>query len=64
MQQAEQSLSARLRVILLQGSFDLITGIVTAAGTGIVLFFGAQAIQSGAMTIGDLLVVMAYWEEV
>ena len=60
MQQAEQSLSARLRVILLQGSFDLITGIVTAAGTGIVLFFGAQAIQSGAMTIGDLLVVMAY----
>jgi ATP-binding cassette subfamily B protein len=60
MHQAEAGLSAQLRVILLQGSFDLMTGIVTAAGTGVVLFFGAQAIQSGIMTIGDLLVVMAY----
>jgi ATP-binding cassette subfamily B protein len=60
MHQAEEGLSAQLRVILLQGSFDLMTGIVTAAGTGVVLFFGAQAIQTGVMTIGDLLVVMAY----
>jgi ATP-binding cassette subfamily B protein len=60
MHQAEAGLSAQLRVILLQGSFDLMTGIVTAAGTGVVLFFGAQAIQSGIMTVGDLLVVMAY----
>jgi len=58
--QAEASLSAQLRVILLQGSFDLLSGAVTAAGTGLVLFFGAQAIQSGVMTIGDLLVVMTY----
>jgi ATP-binding cassette subfamily B protein len=60
MHQAEAGLSAQLRVILLQGSFDLMTGIVTAAGTGVVLFFGVQAIQSGIMTVGDLLVVMAY----
>lgn len=60
MHQAEASLSAQLGVILLQGTFDLLTGLVTAAGTGVVLFFGAQAIQSGTMTIGDLLVVMTY----
>jgi len=58
--QAAASLSAQLRVILLQGSFDLMTGIVMAAGTGVVLFFGVLAIQSGTMTTGDLLVVMAY----
>ena len=58
--QAAAGLSAQLRVILLQGSFDLMTGVVTAAGTGVVLFFGVLAIQSGTMTTGDLLVVMAY----
>ena len=60
MQQAEEGLSAQLRVILLQGSFDLMSGIVTGVGTGVVLFFGVQAIQAGTMTVGDLLVVMTY----
>jgi ATP-binding cassette subfamily B protein len=58
--QAEEGLSAQLRVILLQGSFDLMTGIVMAVGTGVVLFSGAQAIRTGTMTVGDLLVVMSY----
>ncbi|MDH3602478.1 MAG: ABC transporter ATP-binding protein/permease [Candidatus Tectomicrobia bacterium] len=58
--QARQGLRARLKVTLLQGSFDLAASLATALGTGIVLFFGVRAIQSGAITIGDLLIVMAY----
>ncbi|MFC1776781.1 ABC transporter ATP-binding protein [Pseudomonadota bacterium] len=58
--QAGESLTAQLKITLLQGSFNLLTGMVTALGTGIVLFFGAEAIQAGTMTIGDLLIVMSY----
>jgi ATP-binding cassette subfamily B protein len=57
---ASQSLAAQVRMALLQGTFNVLTGIVIAVGTGIVLFVGVEAIQAGVMTIGDLLVVMAY----
>ena len=57
---ATESLSARLRVNIVQGSFSLATGTVTAVGTGAVLFIGVRTIQAGAMTLGDLLVVMTY----
>ena len=60
LQEASKSLHAQIRVTLLQDSFDLMAGIVTALGTGTVLFFGTQAILAGTMSIGDLLVVMAY----
>jgi len=58
--QAAKSLSAQIHVTFLQSLFNLMTGMVTAAGTGIVLYVGVSAIQAGAMTVGDLLVVMAY----
>ena len=57
---ASKSLSSRLRITLLQGSFSLATGLTTAIGTGIVLYIGVKMIQAGEMSIGDLLVVMAY----
>jgi len=57
---ANVGLLAKLRVTLLQGSFDLAAGLVTTIGTGVVLYVGVRTIQSGAMTIGDLLIVMAY----
>ena len=57
---ATQSFLAQIRVTFLQGSFDLMTGVVIATGTGIVLYVGVGQIQQGLMTTGDLLVVMAY----
>jgi ATP-binding cassette, subfamily B, bacterial len=57
---AREELASRLNVTLLQGSFDLSASLATAVGTGAVLFFGVGAIRAGAMTIGDLLIVMAY----
>lgn len=57
---ASKSLSAKLGITLLQGSFSLATGITTAIGTGIVLYIGVNMIQAGKMSVGDLLVVMTY----
>jgi ATP-binding cassette subfamily B protein len=51
---------ARLRVALVDGSFWVAIGLVTAAGTGLVLFVGVRSVQSGAITLGSLLLVMGY----
>jgi ATP-binding cassette subfamily B protein len=51
---------ARLRVAFIDGMFGVLVGVVTAVGTGAVLFIGIRQVQSGAMTLGDLMIVMAY----
>jgi ATP-binding cassette subfamily B protein len=57
---ATQSLNEKLKAFVLQGSFDIGAALTTAVGTAAVLFIGVRTIQGGAMTIGDLLVVMTY----
>jgi ATP-binding cassette subfamily B protein len=57
---AGESLTAKLRVTVLQGSFEIFASLLTSIGTALALYIGVRAIQSGAMTIGDLLIVMTY----
>jgi ATP-binding cassette subfamily B protein len=57
---ASKSLTEKLKAILLQGTFDIGASLATAIGTAVVLFVGVRTIQAGAMTVGDLLVVMTY----
>jgi ABC-type multidrug transport system fused ATPase/permease subunit len=42
----------------------MVVSLITAAGTGLVLWFGAQAVISGRITPGQLLVMMTYVAEV
>jgi ATP-binding cassette subfamily B protein len=51
---------ARLRVALVDGSFWVAIIFINALGAGFVLYFGARSVQSGAITLGSLLVVMGY----
>src|SRR5207245_3808121 len=39
---------------------DLSVGLITAVGTAGVLWFGVRHVQAGVLTLGDLLLVMAY----
>jgi ATP-binding cassette subfamily B protein len=55
-----EGMRARIRVSLVDGSFGVLTGLATAAGSAIVLFVGVRQVQSGALTLGDLLVVIGY----
>jgi len=57
---ATQSLRAKLQATVLQGSFDIGSALATSLGTAAVLFMGVRTIQNGAMTVGDLLIVMTY----
>ncbi|HWP58458.1 MAG TPA: ABC transporter ATP-binding protein [Candidatus Acidoferrales bacterium] len=54
------SVLARVRAAASEGTFDLLIGVTTAAGTAAVLFLGARHVQSGALTLGELLFVMTY----
>jgi ATP-binding cassette subfamily B protein len=55
-----ESVRNRIRVAFIEGGFALILGLITATGTAAVLFIGVRHVRSGLLTLGDLLLVMAY----
>ena len=58
--QGQEAVDARVGVTVRQTIFSLVVNMTTAIGTGLVLAFGAYQVLEGALTVGDLLVVMAY----
>jgi ATP-binding cassette, subfamily B, bacterial len=60
---AGEGMGARLRVALVDGSFWVAIGLVTAVGTGTVMYVGVRAVEAGTMTLGSLLLVMGYLAE-
>lgn len=61
---AEQALRVRVNLTVRQTAFSMVVNLITAAGTGLVLWFGAKHVISGRLTPGQLLVMMTYVAEV
>ena len=57
---AGKNLREQLRLSLVGGSFGLIVGLAIASGTAVVLFLGARHVQSGILSLGELILVMSY----
>jgi ATP-binding cassette subfamily B protein len=57
---ASQGVWARIRVAFAGGGFGFLVGLTIAIGTATVLFIGTRHVQEGSLTLGELLVVMAY----
>lgn len=55
-----QSMRARLRLTLTESGIGSLSSLTTTLGRGAVLFMGVQQVLSGALTLGELLVVMSY----
>jgi ATP-binding cassette subfamily B protein len=55
-----EGLRARIRTGVVGGIFDLLVGLITAVGTAGVLWLGVRHVRAGVLTLGDLLLVMAY----
>ena len=51
---------ARIRLAMAEGTFGLLVNMTTALGTAVVLFIGIRNVQSGVLTLGELLMVLAY----
>jgi ATP-binding cassette subfamily B protein len=48
------------RSVLLVNSFGFMNGFLMTTGTAVVLFFGSQRVLSGELSVGSLLVFVAY----
>jgi len=55
-----QHWKVRLRVAWLRGLFVPISDVVATVGTVLVVYFGAQALATGTLTIGGLVIFLAY----
>jgi ATP-binding cassette subfamily B protein/subfamily B ATP-binding cassette protein MsbA len=58
--EARESLEANLRLSMTNVASTLVVGTLLAAGTAALLWAGAGEVAAGKMTLGDLLVFLAY----
>jgi ATP-binding cassette subfamily B protein len=57
---SHKGVRARVRLATADGAFGLLVGLVMAGGTALVLFLGARHVLTGALTPGELLLLMGY----
>jgi ATP-binding cassette subfamily B protein len=57
---SQQGKKARLRLAFVQGSSKVLFVMTTAVGTALVLFIGVLRVQSGDLTVGNLVLAMGY----
>jgi ATP-binding cassette, subfamily B, bacterial len=51
---------ARLRYTLVSSRYTLVVGLTMALGTALVLYIGTRSVQTGRITLGELVLVMTY----
>jgi ATP-binding cassette subfamily B protein len=56
-------LRAHMGVAYAEGRFGLMVNLTTAAGTALVLYIGIRSVLAGSLTLGGLLMIMAYLAE-
>src|SRR2546421_10745638 len=58
-----EGMKVRLHLASLEGSFNVLVGLATAAGMAAVLLIGVRHVGTGVLTLGELLMVMAYMNQ-
>jgi len=58
--QSQLGRTARLRLAFVQGSSKVLFAMTAAIGTALVLFIGVLRVQSGDLTVGNLVLAMGY----
>jgi ATP-binding cassette, subfamily B, bacterial len=59
-EQGQRTMDARIRVSVSQTFFSFLVNVITAAGTALVLGYGAWQVIQGSLSLGQLLVIIAY----
>jgi ATP-binding cassette subfamily B protein len=57
---SSEGVRARVRLSAAEGLFGLFVNVTVALGTATVLFIGIRDVQAGNLSLGDLLIVLAY----
>ncbi len=62
--QSTRRVRREMEVSALQGVFDLLVGLVMAVGSAAALIIGVRQVRAGQLTLGNLLLVMAYLQQI
>jgi ATP-binding cassette subfamily B protein len=57
---SQKGLQARVRLALAENAYGIAVSLTTAVGTAVVLYVGVQSVQSGTLTLGELLIIVGY----
>ncbi len=57
---AGESMRSRIRLAVAESTFGSVISLTTAIGTALVLFVGVRNVEAGALTLGDLLLILSY----
>src|SRR2546421_347954 len=60
---SREDMRVRLRLARLEGIYNVVVGLATAAGMAAVLLIGVRHVGAGVLTLGELLMVMAYMNQ-
>jgi ATP-binding cassette, subfamily B, bacterial len=60
LRRSSEGMRARLKLALAEGKYNFLVGLTSAIGTATVLFVGFRQVQSGIITLGDLMLMMGY----
>jgi ATP-binding cassette subfamily B protein len=58
-----QSVRAKIRLSYAEGEFGVLVGLIIGLGSGAVLFLGTRRVLAGALTLGNLVLVMGYLQQ-
>ncbi len=57
---SSKRMSGQVELSMMQATYNMLVGLTIACGTGAALYAGVKHVRAGMLTIGSLLVVMAY----
>jgi ATP-binding cassette, subfamily B, bacterial len=58
--QSSAGMGVRIRLACAESAFVLLSNMITAIGTALVLYIGVRSVLAGRLTLGDLLMVITY----
>jgi ATP-binding cassette, subfamily B, bacterial len=61
---SEKRMSQQVRLSIQQAVFNVLIGLTIALGTAAALYIGVRHVRAGALTVGSLLMIMAYIAQV
>jgi len=63
-EQGESAVAARVRITVAETLFGLVVALTTAVGTGLIIGVGAHSVLRQKLTIGELLIILAYINDI
>ena len=58
--QSTAGMGARIRLAIAESAFGLLSNVITAIGTALVLYMGVRSVLVSRLTLGELLMVITY----